>query len=62
MGKRAVEIPVLFAGELVAHVLGLDVAESCYRRHMTSPLGLFLDYYDRQFAVMSKKTPDESNS
>ena len=58
--KRAFEIPVLFAGELVAHVLGLDAAESCYRRHMTSPLGLFLDYYDRQFAVMSKKAPDES--
>jgi len=60
--KRAVEIPVLFVAELVAHVLGLKVTESCYRRHMTTPLGVFLDYYDRRFAVMTENTTDASTS
>ena len=49
--KRAVDIPVLFASELVAHALGLDVIERCYRRHVTPPFRVFLDYYDRRFAV-----------
>ena len=56
--KRAVDIPVLFESELVAHALGLDVAEACYHRHATSPYGLFLDYYDRRFAVRSEAPRD----
>ena len=57
--KRTVDIPVLFCTELVAHVLGLDITERCYRRHATPPFGMFLDYYDRRFAVVSEKAPGE---
>lgn len=52
---RAVQMPVLFCSELVAHALGLEAAEACYRRHVTSPLGLFLDYYDRREVAHAPK-------
>ncbi len=59
--KRAVDIPVLFVVELVAHALGLDVVERAYRRHATPPMRAFLEHYDRLFAVVSEPKRDEKS-
>lgn len=56
--RRAVDIPVLFVSELVAHTLGLEVVDRCYSRHATPPFRVFLDHYDRQFAVVPKERRD----
>jgi len=56
--RRAVDIPVLFVSELVAHTLGLEVIDRCYNRHATPPWRVFLDYYDRKFAVVSEERRD----